>query len=328
MSAGPLESGAGTRPGRSLVLVSFATVIALFALVTMGGVVRVTGSGLGCPDWPLCHGKLIPPLDTPTLIEYSHRLLASVAGLLVLATAVLAWRSHRREPRVMAPATLALVLLVIQVVVGGLAVLGELPPETVTLHLALAEALLASILVVWLVAWRSASLTTGRLVIGSRREPDRILYLGALLFGYILLLSGSYVVGSGATTACVDWPLCQGSLLPVGRLPLVHVAHRFFAAAFGVLVVVTAVTAWRLRPDLRVAAACLAALFAGQVAVGAALVWLRFPAPAQALHLSVATAVWMNLVALTVLAFLTPARRTPSGRVSPKAILEPGKASR
>ena len=81
--------------------------VAAFGQVSLGGVVRVTDSGLGCPDWPLCHGRLIPTFDSATLIEYSHRLSASLLTVLVVATAVLSWRHYRDRPWVMVPSALA-----------------------------------------------------------------------------------------------------------------------------------------------------------------------------------------------------------------------------
>src|SRR3990172_8788410 len=134
-----------------------AAVVATFLLIVLGAVVRVSGSGLGCPDWPLCHGRLIPPLDIPTLIEYSHRLMASVLGILVFATAVLAKRSYYWERRIVLPATIGLSLLLLQVILGGATVLLELPGLVVLAHLALAEALLASMVVVYVVAQRGQS---------------------------------------------------------------------------------------------------------------------------------------------------------------------------
>jgi len=72
--------------------------VVTYALVVLGGVVRVSGSGLGCPDWPLCHGRPYPPLELHAIIEYSHRTTASLASLLVVLTAaaaLMAWRQRR-----------------------------------------------------------------------------------------------------------------------------------------------------------------------------------------------------------------------------------------
>ena len=69
---------------KNLIYLSILAVLAAIAQVTLGGVVRVTGSGLGCPDWPLCYGQIVPPFQLDALIEYSHRLSGAILGVLVL----------------------------------------------------------------------------------------------------------------------------------------------------------------------------------------------------------------------------------------------------
>src|SRR5687767_14391925 len=91
------------------------TCTVVFGLIVLGGVVRATDSGLGCgDDWPRCEGSFIPRLETELLIEYSHRLTASVTGVLVLGLAIWAWRSYRAVPAILYPAIVVLVLVLVQ----------------------------------------------------------------------------------------------------------------------------------------------------------------------------------------------------------------------
>ncbi|MFQ6027327.1 MAG: COX15/CtaA family protein, partial [Dehalococcoidia bacterium] len=100
--------------------ISLLAVFFTFSLVILGGVVRVTGSGLGCPDWPLCYGRVIPPLEMTAIIEYTHRLVASaIVGPLVLLVCGVVWLAHRRERWLVVPASLAVALLLGQGLLGG-----------------------------------------------------------------------------------------------------------------------------------------------------------------------------------------------------------------
>ena len=293
-----------------LRITSSLTVLSVYALVVLGGVVRVTESGLGCPDWPLCHGRLLPPLELTAIIEYTHRLVTSaLVTPLVLLTCALAWLTRRHEGWLVVPATLAVCLLLAQAILGGVTVLTELPGGVVAAHLALGEALLACLVLVMVVAHRGA---LGRWPQGaSQSNPDPFPRLALISAAgvYLLILTGSYVPASGATAACFTWPLCQGELVPQHILPMIHMAHRYFAAIIGIILLYTlyqGILGSRRPPEVRWLSVSVAAIFLAQVLVGAAAVWLQFPVSLIALHLAMATAVWGTMAALAVLSLTQP----------------------
>ncbi len=281
--------------------------IAAFGQVTLGGVVRVTDSGLGCPDWPLCHGQIIPPFSVPTLIEYSHRLSAFVLSLFVAATAALSWLHFRDNPVVLRSAIAALVLVIVAAILGGVTVLTELAWWVVLFHLGIAELLLACLIVAAISGWNGARISST--ASASRPSPTTERLAVAAVFGaFILILSGSFMVGYGAGTSCATWPLCRGSLWPSEAAAyLIHMGHRYVAALVGLVVLAAA---WRVirtlqaNPPARLAAVGVIAAFTIQIVVGAAVIWTAFGADFKAVHLSVATLVWASLVTMVGLTYL------------------------
>ncbi len=279
---------------RRLAWAAFASSL---LVVIWGAIVRVSGSGLGCPDWPLCHGQFLPSLDLATRIEWTHRLLALVAAMALVA--LIAWTLARywADRALVALALLAGVLYVLQAVLGAAVVVLELPPTWVTAHLANAEVLLAVLTALAVVAqWRTVSE-------GGRPDAAAWLGLSAAVGTFALLLSGAYVRGADATAACTAWPLCDGGLAAANASQAIHMLHRYLAAAVAALVVLAVVAAWRGR-HRHVAVQPLAAftlgLFALQVAVGAASPLSGFSALALGAHPAVASLLWCSLVGLVI----------------------------
>ena len=306
-SGTPSETGRSGNWFRGLTL---TTVLAAFALIILGGVVRVTESGLGCPDWPLCHGRIIPPLEMTAIIEYSHRLVASaLLGPLIVATCAAAWISYRRHRWLVVPATVGLVLMLAQALLGGATVLTELPGWIVATHLALGEALLACLILVAVVAnYGPPSLPDGLHDAGGALNFP-ILALVSGLGIYLVIISGSVVTGTGATGACSNWPLCQFQLFPGGGLPLIHMSHRVVTIIIGLILVYTLCSAYRGPASshrIRHLSVIAAVLFVVQVGVGAATVLMHFPAEFRALHLSLATLIWGVVVALAAVSLIKP----------------------
>ncbi len=277
-------------------LVFLALVASLLAVI-WGGIVRVSGSGLGCPDWPLCYGNFLPSLDAATRIEWFHRAVAVLSGLAVAALVLWTLARYRTDRLLTGLALLAGVLYVLQALLGGVVVLLELPSTWVTAHLANAELLLAVLTVLAIVVrWPRVAF---------EGAPDAAAWLSASAAAatFFLLLTGAYVRGADASTACVSWPLCDGGSLGTDPSQVLHMLHRYVAAAVGVLVVLAAVAAWRQprrHPALRPLAAATLALFVVQVAVGAANPLTGFSPVALGAHAAVASILWCGLVGMVV----------------------------
>ena len=274
--------------------------VVTFALITIGGLVRATESGLGCPDWPLCHGQIIPPFEYHVLIEYSHRLTASVVGLLVVACTALVWLRHRESAGLKRLMAVAVVALIVQVVLGGITVLTELPAPIVTAHLFAAETLFAMLIVAALIARPATTALQA-----ARKHPYFNTVLAMAAVSMVILLTGTYIVGSGASAVCTSWPLCTSDWLPNFGLQWEHMAHRLIAGLGGLYIIVAALKARRYKGQSRALAGMgmgAAALVVAQVLAGAANPWFRFVPAAQIIHLSLASALWGHLIAMAVVA--------------------------
>ena len=280
-----------------------ATVATTILLVTIGVIVRATGSGLGCPDWPLCHGQLIPAIDDyKAWLEWIHRTVAVVIGFEVLGLAVLALRDHR-DRRTLVAATLAAIVLVgFQAWLGKETVLQKNTGESVTAHLASAMALLG--LLVWILA---RSLYPARLGSGGSQRFTLVAAFGAASV-FALLLFGSHVTATSQWYVFPDWPLMGGQIFPaLTDANSAHVLHRWIAVVVGLIVAGVVAAAWRLRPRNRAIvrlALLAAALFPLQAIVGGLQVLTGLSGWTQTLHLALGAMIWALLVALVTVSFL------------------------
>jgi heme o synthase len=275
---------------RRLAVVSTA---ATFVLIAVGGLVRATDSGLGCPDWPGCFGGLVPPAELHAWIEHSHRLVAAVVVVLVALLAVAAWRTG--QPRgVRWSAAAAVVVVLTQALIGAVVVWWRLEAESVTLHLGTALVLVALLEVI---AFR-ARWPAGQPV---RRDRGfvRLAAAGAALV-YLQMLVGSTVTGHHAGLA---YPL--NVLLPdLGpAVASIQLAHRALAVVVAVLVVaiwLVARRSQRAHPTVTRLAGYAAGLVLVQVVLGVANVANRLSALTVVPHLVVGSLLWGTMFALVL----------------------------
>ena len=286
---------------RYLVL---AAALATYLLIVIGGIVRVTGSGLGCPDWPTCFGRLLPPPDIEAQIEFSHRFWASaITSPLILVAAFWAWRRFRSIRLVWRPLLWSLPLLALQGLLGGIVVLTETPAWLVAVHLGTAFLLLALLIAAAVTAFARHR---------NPEQPDRLMYqsqfsrmaLGALVGLFIILVSGTLVAAGEGTYACSGWPLCSGSLIPTSPYGWLQMSHRILAALLAIHFLFMLRSAWRTQRSQRgilSAATLTVVLYFAQILVGALKVSTGFPAYLLGLHVATAAAVWAMAVILVIL---------------------------
>ena len=288
------------------------TTATTYLLILVGGLVRASGAGLGCPDWPRCFGGWIPPASAAELppefdpaqfnatlmwTEYLNRLLGVTVGFLVLATVFSAWRHHRREPRILWTSVAALLLTGFQGWLGGQVVEAELAPWIVTAHMLVALVIVSLLLFATVYAYYAPLGSTGTAVAvvhaGHGNSPDRsrrtvLIGATAALIGITLtqVALGTQVRGG------VDHALDAGvarevALSTVGFLDLAH--REVSLAVFGVAIVVV----WlALRTGALVIERWAFVTFGFtivQIALGAVMAYASLPLSAQVLHLTVAS---------------------------------------
>jgi heme a synthase len=278
---------------------ALVTLVFLFLIILSGSAVRLTGSGLGCANWPRCgETSFLPPSDFHALVEFGNRLVSIPVGVLTLATAVGAWfvRGLRRRVALVAAALLLVVL--VEAWLGGVTVTSDLDPVVVMVHFLLALLAVALAVTVALEARGDASTAA--------EVPRALRWLAAALVPVagIVVVSGAFVTAAGPHSGGVD-------VLRFGDLLETVEVHVTLTAVFGVSVAafVVALSRYRRRARFEFAlAAAVLVLLLAQMAVGE-LQWRnRLPWGLVLVHVMLATAVWAGIVALATRLFLRPAR--------------------
>jgi heme A synthase len=274
-------------------------------LLLVGGIVHGTGSSLACPDWPLCFGQFFPTMEGNVLVEHGHRLFASAVGLCTIALCISALRDGKRaHARVPALAIFALLLVIFQGVLGGLTVIYRLPTLISWAHLCTSMLFFATVITVAVLTRHVAS---GGLRFHRDDVPRGVyaLLLVTTVLCYVQLALGGLVRHTGGGLACLDIPLCRGSLLPLGEHPtvIIHAVHRLNGLLFALSLFITAP---RLRHFLRretdaprrALLLALPLLMLVQIGLGILSVWSYLGLFYVTAHLGVGALLWGGLVVL------------------------------
>ena len=283
---------------------------ATIGLVVIGVIVRATDSGMGCPDWPLCYGQLIPPTtDSGDIIAYKawlewiHRAIAALIGLIALSVVAIALRNLKGRRSLQGASIALLGLVLFQAWLGRQTVLESNSGQSVTAHLATAMAFVG--LQVWVLARSGYDETLAGIRRASGSLVAPLIAAGAI---YALLLFGSNVTGTETGLLYPDWPLMGGTLFPpITELSTPMIVHRY-ATAIVALILISAL--WIVRREkgspmrVRQLLTYAVAVFAVQCVIGAIQIFTKLAPWTQTLHVALATFIWILTVGAASIALL------------------------
>lgn len=220
-----------------------ASAVGMFLVLIAGVIVTNTDSGRGCGGFPLCHGKFIPAYTLESMIEYSHRAVSAIVGLLVVATLIAVYRSMKTRKDAKLFAMTAFLFTVIQALLGALAVTWEQSSLVLALHFGISLIAFAATLLLAITVQRmdkpQAADGWGEAIPADVKVSAKFWawVWSGLVYCYIVVYIGAFVRHTDAVAGCKGWPLCNGELIPDLQQRLIFVAfgHRIAALLLMIL---------------------------------------------------------------------------------------------
>ncbi len=282
---------------KSFRLLAVASTALAVSIAVLGSWVRINGAGMTCPDWPLCHGELVPALHGGVVLEWTHRLIAFIEGLVLLGVIAVGWHVRGRVAGLRAALWALAGVFVLQVLLGGLTVDLSNSPISVMAHWAMAMLLLATLAALALLAFGGAAPRLPR-----RADPANPLLLIVSAVVFFTMCLGSYVSSSHAGLACATVPVCDGTLLGTTPGQIAQMLHRLAAFAVAIGAAIVAFGVGRSAPRARGFAYLGVGLVALQIGLGMANVVWAMPTALREAHAANAVLTYLAFVMATVAA--------------------------
>ncbi len=275
-------------------VVAAVALASLVLIVFTGAAVRLTGSGLGCPDWPRCYGGIVAPVEFHALIEWGNRVLTGFVGLAVIAASALAWRRRPFRPHLAALGALLPIGVICQAALGALVVESELAPELVMGHFILSMLLLdAAFALFWLARYERDERPR------SRDRTGVWAVRGLIPMGQLTIIAGTMSTGAGPHAGSFEGQLVQRFDFRGGEtLEWMVERHSLIAAIFGLAAVAVLLYLRRDGGDRRAQRPLLVVLglLSTQGAVGGIQWALELPAGIVWVHVALATLTWVAML--------------------------------
>jgi cytochrome c oxidase assembly protein subunit 15 len=305
-----ISAAASSASVRTLRYTSLSAAIFAFALVIWGGIVRINGAGMTCPDWPRCRGVWFPALDGSVVYEWTHRFGAPILTLLIVATFIAAWRARDQRPAAWKASWFSAALVVAQIIVGALTIKYINSPPSVAAHLGLGILTFVSLLVIW---YAAGALNKSQAAFSSAAASTAYgrLALSASLITLGAILAAGYMSASNAGLACTGFPLCNGWGPPETLAQQIHMGHRLLAyLAFAAVVVIAFAGAKSQAPRIRTLSWTALALGVAQIGLGVATVASGLEPVLRSVHQANGALLFAALVLLAYEAYAIPAQAT------------------
>ncbi|HEU4701951.1 MAG TPA: COX15/CtaA family protein [Conexibacter sp.] len=310
---------------RRYLTIAYVALGALTAIVLTGAAVRLTDSGLGCPDWPRCYGRAVPPLSFHSVVEYGNRVFSASVGIVVLVAWVAAFLRTPRRKDILWTATVLPLGVLGQGILGGFTVKHELAPGFVMAHFGLSMLILIGAVALVFRARAPDPPAAPRPRRGDRVTVWLVRFLA--LLGAVVLFVGTAATASGPHAGGTDGELIHRLDFkgPGHTLEWVIHRHATLAATLGLLVILAWFLAKRRAENGDLAEALMVAgiLMAAQGLVGTVQYELALPADIVWVHVTLATVTWIALLwCVGVAGRLAPRGTPPAPPAGEPAVVE------
>ena len=277
----------------------------IFIQISLGSAVRLTGSGLSCPDWPLCYGLWFPDQDKLSkitdvnyefyqiMLEWIHRFNAAIfiapVTLLLFFVGLKATKNRKIKTILYS----IMIVLAMQGLMGGFTVFDKNSPWSVAAHLGLALGLMFLVIKIFLVSLRLKTIKP----LPNKNKKIFILYI-TILIVLATMLMGAIVSKSGSSLACDLWPQCSSdgdSLLQYNKI--IHISHRFLAVISAIFIVLVVynynqIIKYKIISNIRNILILLTTL---QILLGATVIFTELNLFIAMLHQSIAVLIFIVL---------------------------------